>query len=739
MKYLTPVTILILNLMLTACNQNEDNFIQYVDPFIGTSGHGHTYPGATTPYGMVQLSPDNGRAGWDWSSGYHWSDSNIIGFSHTHLSGTGVGDLCDVLVTPTNLEAVSDTSDGGKNFMKQFMTTFSHSNEKASPGYYSVILDNGIKAELTATPRCGFHKYTGEGEKPIRLVIDLGFAINNDKPGETFMHLVNDTLVTGYRYSGNWAPDQWVYFAVELSRPVHKAIVVENGEISTNGTSVKSKRSGMILSFSEPGEIFVKAGISSVSEEGAIENLRAEIPDWGFEKTKNKAVISWNNELKKLKVRTDNEDMKTVFYTALYHSMLAPNLYSDTDGKYLGYDGQIHSSGNKKHYYTFSLWDTFRALHPFMTIWQQERTTEMTEAMMRHFRESPDSILPVWTLWGNETWCMIGYHSIPVLVDAYFKGLCKDDPEELFFACKSSLMNNRAGMDLYKQYGYIPADQMKNSVSKTLEYAYNDWCIAQLANDLGKNEDYEYFLKRSENYKNVFDTRSTFMRGKLSTGEWNDEKELYNSSYRNDYTEGNAWQYTWFVPHDPDTLISLMGGNGPFVQKLDKMFETELDLGNEKAHDISGLIGQYVHGNEPAHHISYLYNYAGQPWKTQQRLTQIMHELYTTGPDGLCGNEDCGQMSAWYLMSAMGFYPVNPASGVYDIGRPFFDEIKVDVGNGKEFIVLAHNLSEYNIYVQEVKLNGENLTKPLIRHADIVSGGRLEFFMGNKRNEGFLN
>ena len=715
----------------------ETEFTEYVDPMIGTGAHGHTYPGVTLPFGMVQLSPDNGKSGWDWCSGYHYSSDTIAGFSHTHLSGTGVGDMYDISLLPLSSDILINSEDSIPFSLEPYYAHFSHEIETATPGYYQVLLDNsGIMVELTATERVGFHKYTyPAGEPDATLVVNLMNSINFDRPLESHIKMISDTLYSGYRYSTGWAEDQKVFFTIRFSEPV-----AEFTSYSPDSTIINEEYSiqgdkGVIgifkFNLKEPGELMIKVALSSVSEENALLNMNDEIPDWDFESIRERAKETWNRELNKIKVESDDEDLLKIFYTAMYHSMLAPNLYNDVNNQYRGPDNMIYQLDEFPNYYTYSLWDTYRAAHPLFTIIQQERIAGFINGMMEHYKGS--GLLPVWTLWGNETNTMIGYHAIPVIVDAYFKGLLNDfDPDSLYLALTASANQEIRYTPLYKEYGYIPADTINNSVSTTLEYAYDDWCIGQMARDLEKNEDYEQYMKRSGSYRNIFDKSTNMMRAKMADGSWKTPFEPLNAGYDNDYTEGNAWQYTWYVPHNVDDLINLMGGDRVFNSRLDSLFTMSSDLDDNRALDVSGMIGQYVHGNEPSHHIAYLYNFSGQPWKTQERVNQIMKELYKTGEDGICGNEDCGQMSAWYIFSALGFYPVNPANGHYELGSPLFPQAEIVLHDELTFRIVANNLSEENIYVESVILNEEPLDRHYLLHDEIMAGGLLEFNMTDK-------
>lgn len=713
----------------------SQNYTQYVDPFIGTDGHGHVYPGATVPFGMVQLSPDNGRSGWDWSSGYHYSDSIIVGFSHTHLSGTGIGDLCDIQFMPAVF---------GKNFSdekllnEKFTSKFDHQNETASAGYYSVLLkDFNITVELTAALRSGLQKYNFKKAGDEYVQLDLGYSKNWDTPTETFIKIINDHTICGYRYSTGWAKDQRVYFYTEFSRPIVKSFLISDSLYHKDVSEVKGKTSRAIFKFNlkTNSALLVRTGISSVSCENAEANLKNDIKDWNFENLKKESVEEWNKQLSKIEVKSDDKNLLRTFYTALYHSMLAPIVFSDVNGEYKGADGNIHKATDYTKYSIFSLWDTFRAEHPLFTIIQPERVDDLVKSMLSHYQEY--GLLPVWELLGNETGTMIGYHSIPVIADAILKGFKGFNIEEAYDAMKKSAMQDHLGLNHYKEFGFIPDDEEVESVSKTLEYAYDDWCIAQVAKHLGKEEDYKYFSTRAEYYRNLFDPSTNFMRAKTSDGKWKVPFNPIFSEHRNhEYTEGTAWQYTWFVPHDVKGLINLFGSNEIFIEKLDSLFIIDSKLeGSNPSGDISGLIGQYAQGNEPSQHIAYLFNYVGQPWKTQESVSEIMSTLYNHTPEGLCGNEDCGQMSAWYIFGALGFYPVNPAEQMYVVGSPIFKEVTINLENGSKFVIKANNVSQKNIYIQSAKLNEEDLTKCFITHNQIINGGLLEFEMSNKPNK----
>ncbi len=698
----------------------------YVNPLIGTAGHGHTYPGVSLPHGLVQLSPDTGIEGWDWCSGYNYSDSTIMGFSHTHLSGTGIGDYGDILFMPTT--GVLKTVPGSKdNPDSGYRSRFSHKNEISKPGYYSVFLDDyNIKAELTATTRAGFQRYTFSKSNKANIIIDLNHGIQ-DKTTDSEVKITNNKIIEGYRRSTGWAKDECVYFYAEFSKPFETFGISSNGKISDKKSYAKGNDIISYVRFktSKDEKILIKVGISFVSIDGAKKNVETEIPGWDFDAVRKHAVERWNKALSSISVEASSKPDKTIFYTALYHALLTPNIFSDVDGKYIGMDRKIHSVKNHDMYTVFSLWDTFRAEQPLFTIIEKKHDLDMVRSLIAKYKES--GFLPVWELASNETGTMIGYHSIPVIVDAYFKGIRDFNVEEAYEAMKKSAMQNSNGLRYYKEMGYIPSDIESEAVSKTLEYAYDDWCIAQMSKALGKNNDYKYFIQRAKFYTNVFDPSSGLMRPKKN-GEWLTPFDPYSVS--GDYTEANAWQYSFFVPQDVDGLIKLMGGNQKFINKLDKLFTTTPKTTGRVQSDITGMIGQYAQGNEPSHHMAYLYNYAGAPWKTQERVHEIVTKLYTNKLDGLCGNDDCGQMSAWYVFSAIGFYPVCPGDNTYIIGTPHFDKAVINTGGKNKFTIIAKNLSGKNYFIQSVTLNGEKYPYSYIKQSDIMNGGKLVFEMG---------
>ncbi|WP_158850762.1 GH92 family glycosyl hydrolase [Algibacter sp. L1A34] len=702
----------------------------FVNTFIGTDGPGNTYPGATVPFGMVQLSPDHGIPGWDRISGYFYQDSIISGFSHTHLSGTGAGDMYDILVMPTNSRFSEKIKD---NNFKPF-SSFSHEEETASPGYYSVMLsDFGIKAEVTATRRTGIHQYTFPKDSLSQIHIDLGYSLNWDKPTETYFNIVDDTTIEGYRMSKGWARDQRLYFVINLSKPFKSYTLLSNDEKVIS--PVKGVNTKLILDFStsENEKIVLKTGLSTGSIDGAYKSISTEAPDFNFETYKSKADSIWNNQLQKIKIETDDVEKKTIFYTMLYQSMLAPTLLSDLNGDYKGANDTIMNAKGYDRYDTFSLWDTYRAAHPLHTILHPKRVSSMVNSLLAHYNET--GLLPVWSMQGNETNMMIGYHAVPVIVDAYFKGIEDFNVELAFEACKKSAMDNTRQIDDYMKYGFVPIDEDHEnwSVSKTLEYAYDDWCIAQFAKDLGKDEDYKYFSERANYWKNIYDSSSTFMRPKYKNGKF--IEHFIPKEYTPYFCESNAWQYVWSVPQDIETLIDTIGREKAFEKKLDSMF-SYYPLAEDKLPIFStGMIGQYAHGNEPSHHVGYLYNYIGKPWKTQEKVREILQTQYKNAPNGHCGNEDCGQMSSWYIFSSLGFYPVNPAQGVYSFGSPLFDKATIHLENGNTFTVSANNNSETNKYIQSITLNGKSINQSYITHKNIMEGGNLVFVMGSEPNK----
>ncbi len=712
-----------------------ENLTQYVDPFIGTGDHGHVFLGADVPFGAVQAGPVNLSQGWDWCSGYHISDSTICGFSQTHLSGTGIGDLGDITLMPVTGEVKlakgvpSDLSSG-------FFSLFSHEKEKAKPGYYSVHLDRyGIDVELTATARVGFHKYTFPKANDAKIIIDLQQGIGWDQPMETYITQESDTSISGYRFSKGWANDQRIYFHAVFSKPMTSFAATDSTVILDSNTSLKGRKVKGVAYFSTEAKdpLYVKVAISPVSIANAKENLDVELPGWDFDTTVQTADAAWNKELNKIVIQGD-EKTKRIFYTALYHTMIAPSLFCDVNGDYWGPDKQTHKNTSGNTYTTFSLWDTYRAAHPLMTIIHPEKVNDMIHTMLQIYEQQGK--LPVWHLVGNETDCMVGNPGIIVVADAILKDYSGFDHQLAFEAMQASAMLDERGLDYVKKQGFIPSDSVNEAVAKGLEYAIADWSIGQVAKKMNMKEEYEYFNNRGKAYRYYFDPSTHFMRGKLANNEWRTPFNPFQSIHRmNDFTEGNAWQYTWLVPQDVEGLINLFGSESRFIEKLDSLFIAEGDLGKEASPDISGLIGQYAHGNEPSHQIVYMYTYAGQPWKTAQRVRQILSELYHDQPAGLCGNEDVGQMSAWYILSAMGFYQVNPANSCYVFGSPAVNEASIKLPNGRTFDITAKDNSPENIYIQSITLNGKPYTKSYIHFNDIMSGGKLVLQMGNKPSE----
>lgn len=727
-----------------------DHLTQYVNPFIGTGGHGHTFPGATLPFGMVQLSPDTRTQGWDACGGYHYSDSTILGFSHTHLSGTGIADYGDVLFMPfsgkgTVRPGTVEDSDAG------YRSRFSHEQETASPGYYAVtLLDENIDVELTATLRAGFHRYHFPKDSAKGVVIDLAHTLQRHRNSVNEIRVISDTEIAGLKVTHGWAREHHVYFYAKFNKPFEAELYVDRKKV--DGTEINSTSGQAILTFDHDDDtpILTKVGISSVDCEGAKANLFQEIPDWDFDRVKTAAAETWNAQLSKIVVQGGSEEQKTVFYTALYHASISPSLFNDVDGRYRGMDHETHTIDGSPEYTVFSLWDTFRAFHPLLTIIDPQRNEEFIRSLLTKYKQG--GVLPKWELAANYTGTMIGDHAISVIYDAYKKGSRDFDVELAYRAMKEATAYDTAGIlapnqavltrlkPMAKYYnetlGFIPADLENESVSKALEFAYNDWCVAQMARDLGKNEDYEVYMARAKRYLEYFDRSTGFMRGKNRDGNWREPFHPRFSKHRNDdYTEGNAWQWTWFVPHDVPGLVELMGGVDGFRAKLDSLFTTTSEiLGEHASNDISGLIGQYAHGNEPSHHVTHLYNFIGEPWKTQYLADTIMNALYTNEPDGLSGNEDCGQMSAWYIMNAMGFYSFCPGNPEYTIGRPLFDEVTLDLQNGNRFVIRTINNSRENKYIQSAKLNAADLDRPFFSHQEILDGGVLEFVMGPEPN-----
>ena len=683
---------------------------------------------------MVQLGPNNIHKGWDWCSGYHYSDSILIGFSHTHLSGTGCTDLGDILIMPLNEirtpRGNQDDISGG------YASKYSHDREVARPEYYSLMVDRyNIKAELTATDRVGFHRYTYPTGKPASILIDLREG-NGSNAYESYIRKIDDYTVEGYRYVRGWSPSRKTYFVLKSDKPIENFTAYDDNTPKPwnqlKAASVKS-----VLTFGDVDEVQIKVAISPVSCDNAALNLQEELPHWNFDQVVQNSSDRWNEQLNKMVVTTDDEPAKRIFHTAHYHTMIAPTLFCDVNGQYRGMNDMIYTDPNKANYTTLSLWDTYRALHPLMTITQAEKVDDIINSMISIYRQQDK--LPIWSLMSGETNCMPGYSSVPVMADAYLKGFTGFDAEEAFQAMKATATYERQrGVPYILEKGYIPADKEHEATSVAMEYAVDDWGIAAMAKKMGKEDDYENFAKRANYYKTYFDPTIGFIRPKMDDGTWRTPYDPARSIHGvGDFCEGNGWQYTFFAPQDPYGLIELFGGDKPFTDKLDQLFTNNDSMGEGKSSDITGLIGQYAHGNEPSHHVAYLYNYAGQPWKTAEKVRYIMDEFYTDQPDGIIGNEDCGQMSAWYLLSAMGMYQVNPSSGILAFGSPRFDKIDVQVRGGNTFTVEAANNSKKNIYIQKVYLNGQPYDKSYLTYEDIIAGGTLKFVMGNKPNKSF--
>jgi predicted alpha-1,2-mannosidase len=752
---------LVLFLLAFHCAQSQLNLVKYVRPIIGTEKMGHTYPGATVPFGAVQLSPEtdtipyekNGKYNgevYKYCAGYRYEDKTIVGFSHTHFSGTGHSDLGDFLIMPSQgkLQLNPGTATNPEN---GYRSAFSHANETAEAGYYKVKLDDdAILAEMTATERVGMHQYTFSKPGESHIILDLMSGIYNydEKTVYTYVRVINDSLITGYRQTNGWARTRTVYFALSFSKACVKygqknydpkqAYRGFWGKFdqSTNFPEIAGEKIRMYFDFktAEGEKIKIKLALSPVSQENALENMQTEIPHWDFEKVKSQAQESWNKELNKI-VITATEDIKVNFYTSMYHTFINPTVYMDVNGEYKGLDQGIHQADGFTNYSTFSLWDTYRALHPFFNIVQPGRNSDMLQSMLEHYKQSSLHMLPVWSHYANDNWCMSGYHSVSVISDAIIKDVYTGDAHAALEACVTTARRRSyEGIGLYTDLGFIPAEKSGISVSNTLEYAYDDWCIAQLAKKLNNTAIYEEFSKRSSNWKNNYNPANGFMQPKLSDGTFKKDFDAM-STHGQGFIEGNSWNYSFFVPHNPAELIRVMGGEKKFINRLDSLFSMDLpDSFFAETEDITreGIIGGYVHGNEPAHHVAYLYNWTGQPWKTQAQVRKILKMQYKPTPDGLGGNDDCGQMSAWYIFSSLGFYPVAPGSDQYALGSPIVNHAEIHLENGKNFTVEVVGQSDENIYLQRVLLNGKVLDKPFIAHSDITNGSKLTFYMGKK-------
>ena len=716
----------------------------YVNPFIGTGGHGHTHPGAMLPHGMIQPGPDTRIDGWDSCSGYYYEDSTINGFAHTRLSGTGCADFGDFLLMPTVGEQKVGYL-GKESQQRPFASAFSHENEHAEPGYYSVFLDTyGVKAELTATGRAAMHRYTFPESKESGFILDMDYNIQQQTNQAMEVEAVNDTVLRGYKRSAYWAWQQDLYFYAVFSKPFTHTLYTDT--IEEGGQRIPVCKMLLRFDTAEDEQVMVRFSISSVDGEGARRNLLAELPDWDFDRVRADARKTWNDCLSKIDVKTEDPDQLAIFYTAMYHAFLSPNLFTDVDGRYLGMDLKVHTTDKKDPVYTtFSIWDTFRALHPLLTIIDPHTNESYIRSLLKKQREG--GVFPKWDCAANYTGTMIGYHAASIITDAYVKGYRDFDVREAYQACLRTAEYDTTGIvgpkwlgpfvmpraRYYKDaLGYIPCDLENESVAKALEYAYDDWCISVLADSLGDVETRDKYARFAGAYKSYFDPETRFMRGRDSKGKWRTPFNPRSSTHRSDdYCEGTAWQWTWFVPHDVPGLVGLMGGEEAFAGKLDSLFTVSSELeGETVSADISGLIGQYAHGNEPSHHIIHLYNYVNRPWRTQELVDSVLHSQYRNAPDGLSGNEDCGQMSAWYILNAMGFYQVCPGEPVYSIGRPLFEEVTIHLPGQKDFVIRTKNNSKENKYVQSILLNGKPLEQPFFTHSDLTAGGVMEISMG---------
>ncbi|MNQ35358.1 Glycosyl hydrolase family 92 [compost metagenome] len=767
-NFILGISVLMLSFSNTIIGQKKAiekrNLIQYVDPMIGTAKMGHTYPGATVPFGSVQLSPEtdtiayslNGKYNgevYKYCAGYQYEDKTIVGFSHTHFSGTGHSDLGDFLIMPTTGKLQLNPGVASKP-LSGYRSAFSHSTEKAEPAYYSVFLeDHKIKAELTATTRVGMHQYTFPKSDQAHIILDLTSGIYNyDKKNVwTFVRVENDTLITGYRQTNGWARTRTVYFAMSFNKPIKsygqaaQEKSVYRGfwgrfDQTKNFPEMAGQNLKLFFDFdtNEGEKIKIKMALSPVSSASALENMKKETPDWDFEKVKKQSQDVWNKELNKIQIETIQKEDLVNFYTAMYHAFLGPTEYMDLDGNYKGLDMNVHKAENFTNYTSYSLWDTYRALHPLFNIVQPKRNADMVSSMLAHADQSVHKMLPIWSHYANENWCMIGYHSVSVVADAIVKGNISFDAEKALQACvNTAKVPYYDGLEFYMKKGYVPEDKNGASVSKTLEYAYDDWAIAQAAKKLGKTEIYNEFINRSKNYKNVYDEKTGFMRPKLNDGTFKKEFDPLDT-HGQGFIEGNSWNYSLYVPQDPADMIQLMGGNEKFKVRLDSLFNMHLpDKYFENTEDITreGIIGNYVHGNEPSHHVVYLYNWTDSPWKAQDKIRMILKKMYRNGADGLGGNDDFGQMSAWYIFSSLGFYPVAPGSDEYALGSPLMKNAVLNLENGKTFELETVNQSDKNVFVSKVLLNGKQLDKPFLKHSDVINGGKITFYMSIKPNK----
>lgn len=722
--------------------KHKPQYVDYVRPFVGTQGEGNTYPGAVAPFGMLQLSPDTEDSLWETASGYEYSDSSIIGFSLTHLNGTGIPDLGDFLFMP--IVGTPQFVPGAKAFPDSgYRSPYSHADESASAGYYQVRLqDSKINVELTAADRSGLMRFTYPATDSAYILTDLAHVLRWTVVWSS-LRVLNDSTITGFHLVNGWAKERYLYFVARYSRRFDDYGIMKDGKlVRYDGYRFRSQSeaTGRNLQFfahykTRADEvIMVKTAISAVSTANAMANLEAEINAWDFENIQQSTREKWNRELNKIEIEGTQEQKET-FYTAMYHAFLAPNIYQDVTKDYRGLDQNIHHTEGFINYTIFSLWDTYRATHPLFTLIQSKRDADMINSMLAHFDQSVEHLLPIWSLQGNETWCMIGYHAIPVIVDAYLKGVKGFDPHRAYTAVKTTALNpHYDNVATYASLGWVPFDKENESVSKTLEYAYDDFCIAQMAKKLGKQKDYLTFMKRASSYRNLFDSTNGLMRGKDSQGLWRTPFNSHIYVEGGDFTEGTSWQYSWYVPQDVPGLIQLMGGNKRFSEKLDSLFVSNADS-SKGVDDIQGRIGEYWHGNEPSHHIIFLYCYAGQPWKTQERVHEVLKTQYGNKPNSLTGNDDCGQMSAWYIFNSIGFYPVCPGSNYYVIGTPTLKKSIMHLSNSKSFTVLAENFTDENIYIQSLKLNGKDWDSPFLPYKELQNGGTMIFTMGPRPNK----
>ena len=715
--------------------ENKTDYTVYVDPYIGSGEHGHVFVGANVPFGAIQAGPQNIHKGWDWCSGYHYSDSVIIGFSHTHLSGTGCADLGDILLMPYTGE-VRTARGEQDNIEGTASSYYKHANEAVSPGYYSLLMDNGVKVELTTTERTALHRYTYPEGSEQRLLINLKEG-NGDRAYETYLKKIDDNTIEGFRFSKGWSPRHKVYFTMKTDQPIESLAVFNDDAVAGNdelsGESVK----GVVTFKNNTPNVQVKIAISSVSCANALANMNAEVEHWDFDRVHKDAIDKWNNQLASVVIDTKDERAKKIFYTSMYHAFIAPTLYCDVNGDFRGHDDKVYTNNNWKNYSTFSLWDTYRTLNPLFTIIKPEMVGDIVNSFLSIYDQQGK--LPIWPLVGGETECMPGYSAVPIIADAYLKGFTGFDAERAYADMVSSATYEKQnGVPYVLEKGYIPCDKIHEATSIAMEYAADDWGISQMAKKMGKTEDYQTFLKRGKYYEQYYDKDINFIRPKMNNGSWRTPYNPFRSVHGvGDFTEGTGWQYTFFVPQHPEGLIALMGGDAKFVSKLDSLFIVEGDMGEGASSDISGLIGQYAHGNEPSHHVAYLYPNAGEQWKTAEKVRFIQDEFYTDKPEGVIGNEDCGQMSAWHIMSALGFYQVNPSNGVLVFGSPLFDKASVRLPDGKTFDIVAQNNSKDNIYIQSVLLNGKPYNNSYILYDDVMKGGNLTFVMGNTPNKDF--